>query len=73
MMSRVPLAAKFLTALLAAPLLLAPLGCGDDDNDDLPTGPVTTSSCVDCHTDQEQLMATADPDEEPHDEDPGEG
>ena len=60
-------------ALLAVPLFLGPVACGDDDEDSIPTVPATTTSCVDCHTDQERLMATADPDDEPHNEDPGEG
>lgn len=43
--------------------------CSDDDHPLVPDG----STCLDCHSDQAQLMATADPDEEPQDEDPGEG
>jgi hypothetical protein len=44
-------------------------GCSDEDHPVVPEG----SGCLDCHSDQARLQATADPDEEPQDEDPGEG
>ena len=44
-------------------------GCSDDDHPVVPQG----SGCLDCHGDEARLVATADPDEEPHSEDPGEG
>lgn len=50
--------------------VLAASGCSDDDDHPIVPG---GSACLDCHSDQARLEATADPEEGPGEEDPGEG
>ena len=61
--------------LLVLPILLYVFGCSsDEDNTATGPGPVTqVSTCLDCHSDQATLIATAEPDTTGPPEDTGEG
>ena len=51
-------------------LALGMVACSDDDDHPLVPG---GTGCLDCHTDEARLMATATPDDTPENEDSGEG
>lgn len=59
-----------LSVLIAA---VALCGCGSDDKKTDPPIDAAAGTCVDCHTDQASLIASADPDSSEVPENPGEG
>ena len=58
---------------LLIPALLLLVGCGSEDKKTDPPIDTATGTCVDCHTDQASLIASAAPDTTEVPENPGEG
>ncbi len=58
---------------LSIPVLLLSLGCGSEDKRTDPPIGTATGTCVECHTDQASLIASAAPDTSDVPENPGEG